>query len=261
MAHPLDGPWEKVERAEKHVADLQAEIQSWHDSEPYRLFAYDDPESGDKIFAVHVRAYPPARWGAMLGDVVHNLRAALDLLVYELLRKHDVEPTIQHAFPISDSAKEFESGGLRKVKGVGDEAVQLLKAIKPYRGGNDALWELHQLDRRDKHRFLVPVGSAYRYLTIDGAEMVKGVPGFSKDLPSLPLNLKPADRLFPVQDGAELFRIAAAGRDQVDMNPKFTFEIAFGEGEIVEGKPLAETLQKYVDVTKGVLQPFRPVFD
>ena len=34
------------------------------------------------------------------------------------------------------------------------EAVEAIDKLKPYKGGNDALWRIHELDNVDKHRSL-----------------------------------------------------------------------------------------------------------
>ncbi|OFW57589.1 MAG: hypothetical protein A2133_03400 [Actinobacteria bacterium RBG_16_64_13] len=80
------------------------------------------------------------------------------------------------------------------------------------------------------------------------------------DNPFPPLALKPADRQFPLQDGDEIYRVLAAGRaSHGNKYPDFTFEIAFGEGEIVEGEPLIPTLAQFVGLIEGVVEPFRPL--
>jgi hypothetical protein len=42
------------------------------------------------------------------------------------------------------------------------QAVAAIDALKPYKGGNDVLWQLHELNNVDKHRLILTVGSAVR---------------------------------------------------------------------------------------------------
>lgn len=42
--------------------------------------------------------------------------------------------------------------------------MSLLKALKPYKGGNEPLWGLNRLDILDKHRLLVPVAAGHHTL-------------------------------------------------------------------------------------------------
>src|SRR5438132_5583994 len=37
-----------------------------------------------------------------------------------------------------------------------------IDALRPYKGGNDVLWQLHELNNVDKHRLILTVGSALR---------------------------------------------------------------------------------------------------
>lgn len=72
---------------------------------------------------------------------------------------------------------------------------------------------------------------------------------------SIPIN--PADRLYPLKDGDEVFRIKAEARKS-KFQPKFdlTFEIAFGEGQIVDGEPLVPSLRQLIDFTKRIVEIF-----
>ena len=71
----------------------------------------------------------------------------------------------------------------------------------------------------------------------------------------------PEDRQFPLKDGAEVFRVAAAARgSDMDMNPQFIFEVAFGEGEVVKGKPLIETLHELAQFVESFITLFPPLF-
>ncbi len=264
----FDGVRVKVERAKEHIRDLEASVQEFRRIEPYKVVAYDEPDTGDLVFKVEVSAQPPLRWGAIAGDVIHNLRASLDVLVWQLVLVNERKPDrMRTGFPISESAHEFKSKGLRKVKGVPDEAVHLIKAAKPYKGGNDALWRLHHLDIRDKHRLLIPVGDGtYTNLILDFARIFDNNPDVPPELipspdVSMPIALKPADRLYPLKDGAELFRVPVDGREMhMNMNPKFTFEIAFGEDEIIQGEPLIPALHELVQFVEGFVEPFRLLF-
>jgi hypothetical protein len=40
---------------------------------------------------------------------------------------------------------------------------------------------------------------------------------------------------------------------------KFTFGVAFGEGEVVQGEPLIPTLHQLVNLVEGLVEPFLPL--
>lgn len=92
--------------------------------------------------------------GAIVGDIVHNLRAALDLTACEMVRAAG-ESDKDVYFPSSRTADELNkaiSGG--HFHRAGPAAIELLRSVEPYKNG--PLRTLHDLDIHDKHRALIP---------------------------------------------------------------------------------------------------------
>jgi hypothetical protein len=91
---------------------------------------------------------------------------------------------------------------------MGDDAKIIIRGIKPYKGGDDILWSLHALNNRDKHRLLFTVGAAFNSFDL-GAHASQMQSHTAKTsnvkLPKLSLWAKPADRIFPLKAGDELF--------------------------------------------------------
>jgi hypothetical protein len=92
---------------------------------------------------------------AVLGDAVHNLRAALDLLASELARINGKsDPNVY--FPFSATMAEFPAAvAKRNFDKAGHDAVTLVHQLAPYRGGNELLRAIHDLDIEDKHTSLL----------------------------------------------------------------------------------------------------------
>src|SRR5688572_1441682 len=84
-ADPLAGAYIKIERAKEHVQDLETEITAFLGREPYRIVRQDDANTGEQTYRVLVSEDGPLRWGAIIGDVIHNLRTALDHLACQLV--------------------------------------------------------------------------------------------------------------------------------------------------------------------------------
>jgi hypothetical protein len=62
-------------------------------------------------------------------------------------------------FPIGrdfDNYKALKKGGA--VAGMSPEAKKAIDDLRPYKGGNEALWRIHQFDIVDKHRHLLIAG-------------------------------------------------------------------------------------------------------
>lgn len=70
----------KIDRAKKHLEDLQQKIHSHIVQYPLRVEKEEEPDTGDIVHKVRITEPTPEHWSADLGDVIHNLRSALDHL-------------------------------------------------------------------------------------------------------------------------------------------------------------------------------------
>ncbi len=104
---------------------------------------------------------------AVTGDIVHNLRSALDHVAWQLVVLDNGQPTRETAFPLHDSATN-ERGNPRVLTikpGIRDAGIMAaVEAMQPYaeaRHGHDprtdALGIVGRLDNIDKHRLLLTV--------------------------------------------------------------------------------------------------------
>lgn len=108
----------------------------------------------------------------MAGDIIHNLRSALDHLAFNLVQVGGKIPTSDTGFPIAATRKIYESTKSRKVRGMTSAAKNAIDDLCPYGGGNELLWRLHHLDIVDKHREFVVVAEHYVFVNASGAAYV-----------------------------------------------------------------------------------------
>jgi hypothetical protein len=204
----------KVERAQEHLASLSAEVRAYLESKPYAVGFKRDPESRRLIYFVAGVRPTPRRLSALLGDTIHNLRSALDHLAFQLVSVGTGKSPSSHVyFPIADDRAKYIEQRRRQLKGATPSAIAVVDSLNPYKGGNDELWLLHKLNNLDKHRVLITAGSAFQSVNIGAhlsREMQKHLsssPMADKfaNMPLLNLFLRPADRLFPLKAGDELF--------------------------------------------------------
>jgi hypothetical protein len=208
----------------------------------------------------------PLTIAVVAGEVLQNLRSALDHLAYQLVLVGAGGPVpLRHVyFPIADSSQKYQEIKNNHLRGVRDEAMRAIDAVKPYRGGTDALWRLHKLNNIDKHRLLLMVGSAFRSLDL-GAHMQrlfeKAFPnaGPGKEIQLPPLFLRPADRMFPLKLGDQLFIDGPDAEPNEKM--EFKFEVAFQEPEadVLHGEPLIETLSELAAAVESTIDQLAPL--
>jgi len=264
MTTAMPGYRIKIKRAERHVRELAAECQAFIAREPYSIYTDDDAGTGQRVWKLKVNECVPAEWSAIVGDAIHNIRASLDLLMVAVVRRCDPgRQSYNHVhFVIRETRDEFQASLPKNIKGASAEAQRLVEELKPYKGGNEAFWRLHQLDVLDKHKAIVPVGAAHRSVGVTFntnrklAEMLaeKGIKVNPAPMP--PVFLRPADRQFPLHDGAELFRAPLNQDLPFEEDPQFKVEIAFGEGQIVDGEPVVPALAQLGQFVEGVFNVF-----
>lgn len=236
----LDGARVKLARASRHIAELENNAREYLASAPFTLLRVDEP-NGDLLWRVKINRPTPLEWSAIVGDTVHNLRSALDLIAWQLVEHNGAQPSRDTCFPITQSAAgQYEQALQRALNGAHQKAIRLIRRLRPFAGGNSALGQLHALDITDKHRLILVVGATHKNLVI---KMKMKVPWQDAPVVFPPLALNPADRQFPLQDGAEVFRIHAAARSDTLSEHDIVFELAFGDVAEVKGMPLVDTLR------------------
>jgi len=160
----------KIERALVHIGELKSECSRFVESSPYLVQVRRAPLTRRPIYYVASVQHTPHQIALIAGDVLQNLRSALDHLAYQLVvvGKNSPGPFSHVYFPIADNAEKYLAERNRKVAGMREYAIAAIDAVKPYQGGNDLLWRLHRLNNIDKHRLLIAVGSAYRSVNVGG---------------------------------------------------------------------------------------------
>ena len=155
---PFEASRLKIERAELHIRSLETAIAAYMETEPAHVktrLSADREYIEHEFFPVHD---VPARLSPIVGDAIHNLRVSLDLLAVEVVGHNPQANTNNVYFPFAKSAAELDTTIRDKnFHRAADEAVTLLRTLKPYPEGNPSLRYVHDLDIMDKHKALVPV--------------------------------------------------------------------------------------------------------
>jgi len=247
----LEGTRLKLARGRRHIEDLREALEVHFQPEPYRVIRRED-EHGDLVYSVQVVNELPTELGAIVGDAIHNTRSALDLLCWQLVTAGGGRPDRNTSFPMPQSERGFDGVAQRCLAGASSRTVRFIKRLKPWPGGNETLFQLHQLDIADKHRLILVVGTAHRNIVLN---LQMQVPWQEEPVRFPPLALKPADRQFPLADGTEMYRVKAAARSGLaDGEPQFTFEPCFGEEGDVRGLPILSTLERIHDHVSRIVQ-------
>jgi hypothetical protein len=166
MREPFYGARLKIERARRHMNDLQHAAQLYGDTHPHIVTVETDAVTGDNLLRIDPADPLPDELLLILGDAIHNLRSALDHAWCMMV----VTQGTWAKFPFRRTRTEFEAAVNGLKDNVSDEIKQcLLHSVQPYPGGRcELLLHLHDLDIEDKHRLLI----AHREFTLITGMMV-----------------------------------------------------------------------------------------
>jgi len=233
----------KIERAKKHLRDLASEILTLE----HTTIIHRDPKTGVPPHPLAFIGNPDFKTVPTLsfdvvsisGDLVHNLRSALDHLAQQLVfvGSPNLTPSTidrQIGFPIAESVTQYETIKARKVDGMRTEAKEAIDRLKPYKGGNDPLWRVHELDNIDKHRALFTIAHDFLFTSdwFPGAYLMKA------EKPTFP--------------GVEA---------NVEQDIQVEIEKAVSKTDVPGADTLLPSLHQLVDVVENLVLGFKPFLE
>ena len=180
MSADLDSTYGKMRQASKHLRSLKEELRIFLEREPVTLTSHRNRERTEEWWITNFREPIPEVVPLLIGDIAHNLRTALDHLVYALALLKG-RPHSSTQFPITKSREKFyeklkqpkraarpfsPSSGMSKITGLTPVAQALIEQAQPYHGGDSVLLlMLASMDNGDKHRLLIPTFAIPDYWT------------------------------------------------------------------------------------------------
>lgn len=176
MAGSLEGPLAKLKRAEAQLGKLRTEVERVFPRSKRWPVRPETDRSGleRRFYLLDVPSVEPD-WAFSTGEIMFNLRAALDYLVYELhLRRFrgKLPPGIESRtqFPIFGRESEFREGGIASLS---QRDRRALRNLQPYVTRHDQwrqvrywLGHLNALHNVDKHRQLHLVAASQNATTV-----------------------------------------------------------------------------------------------
>lgn len=144
----------KIERAEKHIEELKAFEVDYFKHQVMEVKPFSN-HLGNGIMITNMTPYTPLLGaGPIIGDVVHNLRAALDIMACVLVERA-TPSTPKVYFPMAkDEAELSKQIKDKKFDKAGAVAVQ--RRMDLFGGkAEHSIRGIHELDLEDKHRNIV----------------------------------------------------------------------------------------------------------
>lgn len=172
------GAFLKVQRANYHIKEIMEHSQplaphlyeiTWIEAIGLPCGSSFASVSSDPESQVVELAFLPKQpireyFALMIGDAIHNLRAALDYAATAVVRAAGKDTSFV-TFPVHEEREklvEAQTTGIRQIKAAlpnADVEGFFQDTIKAYRDGNLPLWTIGKLDKIDKHNFILPTVS------------------------------------------------------------------------------------------------------
>jgi hypothetical protein len=230
-----------VDWAAAEIPLFQQKITDWNRKRPYDIVAERDSDTGKNFLIAYSLGPLDPIINAGAGAIINNIRAALDLLAASLARRNGVKPSADTHFPIFASEQEMIDPlkGIEGKKWLSKRERATIKSLKPYNGGDETLWPLHQLDIARKHYKLIDIGVRIADLW----------------LTHYPRTQLPKIRL---DDKAILFEIpASANLVATEGNSNLTLEVTFDEARFgLPEAPAIETMRKFASRVAEIIKLF-----
>jgi hypothetical protein len=222
----------KIGRAQRHIDELQSAFEVFLQTDFCQLRVSEDPNDGTGIVSVESVASLPQEISLIIGDAVHNLRAALDHAIVQILGNRGKK----EAFPV---AKDKNNPGFHStyklIKEIMPDLAKLLREeLITYDTGEACLWAVSALDNIDKHNLLIATASIQSLSNFGFANVER--------------QILFADITATIGDGRRLNIAAVPAPIIVTNRGTPAAQMLFAHGLPLEGKPVIESTRRMAEL-------------
>lgn len=248
----MDSAYLKVKRAEKHQGEL---AQIFKRNKPFGYYLETNCKTGERATFAKRNEEVASEAAIVIGDVLHNLRAALDHAYWSCTEKHAKSDGERRSiqFPITPTEASLRDSVLPGLPSrVSQNFANALASLKPYRdGGNLLLCAIHDLDVMDKHKLLVPTGN---FTKINSAMIQRLVPDFPSGLTDCGAGNCYRDVVWRVKPmtWTQMRKAKVPSSNIIEQELDVPVEIIISG--INSTKPALQVLQELIDLTKISIQ-------
>ena len=154
----------KINRALQLFSEVNAGYADWQRSNPIQqITECNEERTSFIVFARFIVQPETAKWALICGEVLFDLRCALDHIIYfQALSDSGLDPPASAEklmFPITTSQERFDFAINRgQLTGLKTESINLVRSFQPFVRARipeeDSLFALQALNNIDKHRYL-----------------------------------------------------------------------------------------------------------
>lgn len=250
----------KIDRAKGQVDDFDRDVRNFIQNNSYDVVSNLNLNRTEQVWRFRLRNKDTSELAVSAGIILHILRSPLDNILSEVAFEHSGTRK-DTAFPFGKDIHAFESRVRETTKHLPAEAIDLIYSFKPYGGGNELLWALHNLNVHDKHPGLRAIGH------VQGVNMAS-LSVWNGQV--LVMGNRFGQHLHAESWTPQFFAIEAMSEDpefltttpgaQVECDAKPTFQIVFSGIRGFDRKPAAAVLHEMRDQVARIFREFERRF-
>lgn len=257
LGEPLDSLVLKVERAKKHILELESAYEGFRRDNAYHIAFKNDPNTRQRVYYLSGFKPVPKDFSPIIGDALSNLRSCLDHAVYAMIQVGNPS-AIKNSeifFPVAGSAADYQTRLKRIEPALRQDAIKAINAVAPYVGGaGEYYWHLARLNNIDKHRLLLTIWGSFHGHTMLPSQRQWVADFHSKNPAEFRESfMAVTPRIHLMEIGDELLRVPET---EVEDNMQFLIDIAFAEPDICRGNPVIETLHEFRNLIHHLIFEF-----
>lgn len=242
MGGDLADAYGALDWANAQLETLEKRIKSLIARPPYDVIQEDHLEMGKTLFKLRPNDIEEdVLINGDVGAIINSVRSSLDLLAASLARRNGKTPNSKRHFPIRASGIDFfaNEAVAEREKWLRPKDRLIIEALKPYKGGNDQLFALHQLDIIRKHERLVVTSINPASIIVDPAAHAAGF-RFASAWPSL-------------NDGSV---IASCPINSPYRDFEIAFDITLNEPRLLPSQPIMPLLRDFRRMAELIVEMF-----
>ena len=148
--NPIPSVTTRLNRVPRLLSEFEIALRE-HSSTELDSFGISE----GRVRLPHLNDLTPHEAQAIAGEIIHDLRSALDNLIYEISRTNNNDVEVEQTqFVVADGEESYRNQ-LWRLRKLTEKQQAKIESIQPY--NNEDKWAslLYDLSNRDKHRYLI----------------------------------------------------------------------------------------------------------
>jgi hypothetical protein len=239
-----------VDWAESNLPILKQRLDAWL-KDNIHVVIKELPDDTPNNVVVAIQKCPlPVAFQVEAGANINAIRSSLDILACALANRHCQALIDETYFPIVSDASILARGitngkgfkGAKFIQALPAKERGIIETLKPYKGGNDLLWPLHQLDIVRKHQRLLTTEVRPRTFAVFAWGDI------SKVFTPIATGWIPGG-----DDEAAVLGLTPKGqKPQI----KLTMQVSLGEAAYLPHREIVTALYEFANLAKAIIRDF-----